>query len=84
MAIIVSLVALAQQAANPPVHVLGRKRGTKVFRPRSTEHPQDESFPGLLLLRLEGRVFFLNAERIAETHPSADRAKRNPRWSCST
>ncbi len=66
VAIIVSLVGLAQQTANPPVHVLGRKRGTNVFRPRSPEHPDDESFPGLLLLRLEGRVFFLNAERIAE------------------
>ena len=30
------------------------------------DHPDDESFPGLLLLRLEGRMFFLNAERIAE------------------
>jgi high affinity sulfate transporter 1 len=66
VAIIVSLVALAQQVAHPPVHVLGRKRGTNVFRPRSPEHPDDESFPGLLLLRLEGRVFFLNAEHIAE------------------
>ena len=66
VAIIVSLIALAQQTANPPVYVLGRKRGTNVFRPRSPEHPDDESFPGLLLLRLEGRVFFLNAERIAE------------------
>ncbi len=65
-AIIISLVALAQQTANPPVHVLGRKAGTNVFRPRSAEHMDDESFPGLLLLRLEGRVFFLNAERIAE------------------
>jgi sulfate permease, SulP family len=66
VAIIFSLVALAQQTANPPVYVLGRKRGTNVFRPRSPEHLDDESFPGLLLLRLEGRVFFLNAERIAE------------------
>jgi high affinity sulfate transporter 1 len=66
VAIIVSLIALAQQTANPPVHVLGRKRGTNVFRPRSPEQPDDEAFPGLLLLRLEGRVFFLNAERIAE------------------
>lgn len=66
VAIVVSLIALAQQTANPPVHVLGRKPGTNVFRPRSPEHPQDESFPGLLLLRLEGRVFFLNAERIRE------------------
>jgi SulP family sulfate permease len=66
VAIVVSLIALAQQATNPPVHVLVRKPGTNVFRPRSTEHPQDESFPGLLILRLEGRVFFANAERIAE------------------
>ena len=66
VAIIFSLVSLAQQVANPPLHVLGRKRGTNVFRPRSPEHPDDELFPGLLLLRLEGRVFFLNAERIAE------------------
>jgi SulP family sulfate permease len=64
--IIISLVALAQQTANPPVYVLGRKPGTNVFRPRSPEHMDDESFPGLLLLRLAGRVFFLNAERIAE------------------
>jgi sulfate permease, SulP family len=66
VAIIFSVVALAQQTANPPVYVLGRKPGTNVFRPRSAERKDDESFPGLLLLRLEGRVFFLNAERIAE------------------
>jgi sulfate permease, SulP family len=66
VAIIVSLVALAQQSANPRVYVLGRKRGTNVFRPRTPEAADDESFPGLLLVRLEGRVFFLNVERIAE------------------
>ncbi len=66
VAIIVSMGALAHQVADPPVHVLGRKPGTNVFRPRSDEHPEDETFAGLLLLRLEGRVFFVNAERIAE------------------
>jgi len=66
VAIIVSLVALAYQVADPPVYVLGRKPGTNVFRPRSEEHPEDETFPGLLLLRLEGRVFFANAEHIAD------------------
>jgi sulfate permease, SulP family len=66
VAIIVSMVALAHQAANPPVYVLGRKPGTNVFRPRSPEHPDDESFAGLLMLRLDGRLFFLNAERVAE------------------
>jgi len=66
VAIIVSLIGLGQQVANPPVHVLGRKPGTNVFRARSAEHPEDESFPGLLLLALQGRLFFLNAERVAE------------------
>ena len=31
VAIVVSLVALAQQVADPPVYVLGRKPGTNVF-----------------------------------------------------
>jgi sulfate permease, SulP family len=66
VAIIVSLIALAYQVADPPVYVLGRKRGTNVFRPLSKEHPEDEVFEGLLLLRLTGRVFFANAEQIGE------------------
>ncbi len=66
VAVVVSLVALAYQVADPPVYVLGRKPGTNVFRPRSKEHPEDETFVGLLLLRFEGRVFFANAEQIAQ------------------
>ncbi len=66
VAVVVSLVALASQVTNPPVYVLARKRGTNVFRPRSAEHPDDETFPGLLLLRPEGRIFFMNAEVVAE------------------
>jgi len=66
VAIVVSLVALVYQSANPPVHALGRKPGTNVFRPRSKEHPEDETFSGLLILRLEGRIFFANAELIGE------------------
>lgn len=65
VAIVVSLVALAYQVADPPVYVLGRKPGTNIFRPRSKEHPEDEAFPGLLVLRLVGRMFFANAGHIA-------------------
>ena len=65
VAIIVSLVTLAYQVADPPVYVLRRKPGTNVFRPKSPEHPDDESFPGLLLLRPEGPIFFANAVQIA-------------------
>ena len=66
VAIIVSLVGLAYQVADPPVQALGRKRGTNVFRPLSKEHPDDEAFPGLLMMRLEGRIFFANAERVGQ------------------
>jgi sulfate permease, SulP family len=66
VAIVFSLVAIAYQMANPPVYVLGRKPGTNVFRPLSGKHPGDETWPGLLLIRIEGRVFFANAERIAD------------------
>jgi high affinity sulfate transporter 1 len=76
VAIVVSLVSLAQQATDPPVYVLGRKRGTNVFRPRSPDHADDESFPGLLLLRLEGRLFFANAGHIRrKIKPLIDAAK---------
>jgi SulP family sulfate permease len=65
-AIVLSLLALASQVADPPVYVLTRKPGTNVFRPRSTEHSEDITYPGLLLLRLEGRVFFANAQLIGQ------------------
>jgi high affinity sulfate transporter 1 len=64
VAIIVSLLALAYQVSDPPVHILGRKPGTNVYRPQSAEHIDDEHFDGLLLLRPEGRIFFANAQRI--------------------
>ncbi|WP_296701852.1 SulP family inorganic anion transporter [Thiocapsa sp. UBA6158] len=66
VAVIVSLVALAYQAAHPRLYVLGRKPGTDVFRPQSETHPDDESFPGLLIVRPEGRLFFANAQRVGE------------------
>jgi len=66
VAIVLSLVALASQVADPPVYVLGRKPGTNVFRPRTEEHPEDETYPGLLLLRVEGRMFFANAEHLGQ------------------
>ena len=76
IAILVSLVALAYQVSDPPVYVLRRKRGTNVFRPVSDEHPDDEEFPGLLLLRPEGRIFFVNASNIGhKIAPLVERAR---------
>lgn len=66
VAIVVSLVSLAYQTARPHVYILGRKRGTDVLRPLSEEHPDDETFPGLMIVRPEGRLFFLNADYVKE------------------
>ncbi|MBK7024719.1 MAG: SulP family inorganic anion transporter [Sulfuritalea sp.] len=67
VAIIVSLIGLSSQIANPRVYVIGRKRGTEdVLRPLTPEHADDETFPGLLIVRPEGRLFFVNAQNVAD------------------
>ena len=66
VAIILSMIGLASQAAHPKVHVIGRKRGADVLRPLSPEHPDDETFDGLLILRPEGRLFFANAQQVSD------------------
>jgi MFS superfamily sulfate permease-like transporter len=66
VAVIVSLVALAYQAAHRKAYAVGRKPGTTVFRPLTAEHPEDETFPGLLMVRAEGRIFFVNAQNAGE------------------
>lgn len=66
VAVITSLLALAQQAYSPPVYAVGRKRSTNVFRQLSAEHPDDQTWPGLLIVRVEGRIFFANAQRIGD------------------
>ena len=64
VAIIASMIGLASQAAHPRVSVIGRKRGTDVLRPLSPDYPDDETFEGLLIVRPEGRLFFVNAQNV--------------------
>jgi high affinity sulfate transporter 1 len=66
VAIVMSMIGLASQTAHPPVHVIGRKRGADVLRPLSPEHPDDETFEGLLIVRPEGRLFYVNTQNVAE------------------
>jgi high affinity sulfate transporter 1 len=77
VAIAISVLTLFYEANHPLVYSLGRKPGTDVFRPRSPDHPEDETVPGLLIVRTEGRMTFASApqarERLAalvdEAHP---------------
>jgi high affinity sulfate transporter 1 len=66
VAIIVSMIGLASQTAHPRVSVIVRKRGADVLRPLSPEHPDDEAFDGLLIVRPEGRLFFINAQNVSD------------------
>jgi SulP family sulfate permease len=61
VAIVLSMAELIRLANDPRVDAMVRKPGTNVFRPRSPEHPEDETFPGLLIARPEGRLYFGNA-----------------------
>jgi high affinity sulfate transporter 1 len=65
VAIIVSMIGLASQTAHPRISIIGRKRGADVLRPLSPEHPDDETFEGLLIVRPEGRLFFVNEQYVA-------------------
>jgi high affinity sulfate transporter 1 len=77
VAIGISLMTLFYESNHALVYSMVRKPGTDVFRPRSSAHPTDESIPGLLIVRTEGRMTFASAprarERIAtlvqEAHP---------------
>ena len=60
---LLSLVALVNRA---PVQVMVRKPGTRTWRVRSAGNPQDESIPGLLVVRPEGRAYFANAASMGE------------------
>ena len=66
IAVIVSMLGLASQTAYPHVSVIGRKRNADVLRPLSPEHPDDETFDGLLIVRPEGRLFFVNEQYVAD------------------
>mgnify|MGYP001764925606 FL=1 len=78
VAIVVSMIALASQTAHPRVSVIGRKPGTDVLRPLSAENADDETFPGLLIVRPEGRLFFVNAQNVTD-QISALVAQQRPR-----
>ena len=66
VAIVVSMFGLASQTAQPRVSVIGRKRDADVLRPLSPDHADDETFDGLLILRPEGRLFFVNTQNVMQ------------------
>jgi sulfate permease, SulP family len=60
-----SLGWLVYVSTRPPMPLLGREPGTHVFRDLG-ENPEDETFPGVLVLRLDGGLFFATAEALED------------------
>lgn len=63
--IALSLVWLVYVVTHPRLSTLGREHGTQVFRDLS-EHPDDETVPGIAMLRMDGGVFFATADTLLE------------------
>jgi SulP family sulfate permease len=70
-AVIVSLLGLVYRAYRPSSAVLGRAPGAvddERLRYRGIDdHPECETFPGLVILRVDGELFFANARWFRET-----------------
>ena len=55
VAVALSALMLLHEANHPPVYKIGRKPETDIFRSLA-DHPDDETFSGLLIIRTEGRM----------------------------
>jgi SulP family sulfate permease len=66
VAVAISVLTLAYEANHPLVYAVRRKPGTEVFRPQSSDHPGDETLPGLLIVRTEGRMTFASVPHVRE------------------
>ena len=83
--IVLSLGWLVYVATRPPIPLLGREAGTQVFR-SIDDFPDDETFPGITVIRLDGGLFFATAEALddrirdlTEHDPQPARARTRPR-----
>jgi high affinity sulfate transporter 1 len=60
-----SLLWLVRVATAPGIAELGRQPGTQVFR-ELDEHPGDEQIPGVVVLRLDGGLFFATSDTLED------------------
>jgi SulP family sulfate permease len=60
-----SLVWLIAVATHPHIPILARKPNTQVFRDVN-EHPEDERVPGLVVIRMDGGLFFATSDALED------------------
>ncbi len=61
--VVLSLGWLIYVATSPPLPLLGREAGTQVFRDLD-EHPGDQTYPGIVVLRIDSGLFFATAQAL--------------------
>jgi sulfate permease, SulP family len=74
---IISVVQLLRRASRPHVAFLGRIPGTRRFSDMA-RHPDNESVPGALLVRVESSLLYFNAEHVRDTVAARLRAESAP------
>jgi high affinity sulfate transporter 1 len=65
IAVAISVLTLFYQSNHPPVYVVAYNPEKKIFR-RFGEDTDDVIYPGLLILRTEGRLTFANASYVGD------------------
>ena len=63
--IALSLLWLVHVATHPQMPILAREPGTQVFRD-VVENPDDEQIPGVVVVRLDGGLFFATADALTD------------------
>ncbi len=63
--LLLSLIVLIARSSRPDIPVLGRWPGTKVFH-RLSENPDSETYPGLVIIRFDGPLYFATANALRD------------------
>jgi MFS superfamily sulfate permease-like transporter len=76
IAVVLSLIFIVYRASRPHIALLGRAPGSMTEFGDLVRHPDYEQIPGLMMVRLDSPLYFLNAgvaqtmiREIAETQP---------------
>jgi MFS superfamily sulfate permease-like transporter len=77
LGVVLSLGALIYRASHPATAILGKTAGQDVYR-NIRRRPEAKTVPGLLVFRLDGDLFFANADYCAEQVKHAIREAKDP------
>ncbi len=75
--LLMSLAVLVARSSNPEIPVLGKLPNTHVFH-RLENSPDSETYPGLVIIRFDGPLFFATANALRDKVQSVTRGSEPP------